>query len=68
MTPVIFTDFRREMIARTLFDLLKIAVAAALASRFFVGFPRVVQLLVGLLMIAALASGVLFCPLKKPGE
>lgn len=32
MPDPIFTEYRRELVAKTLFDLLKIAVAAAFAS------------------------------------
>ena len=68
MIPVIFTDFRRELIARTLFDLLKIAFAAALASKFFFDFPPVVKLWLWGGMGAMAIGAILVCPIKKPGE
>lgn len=68
MIPVIFTNFRREMIARTLFDLLKIALGAALASKFFLDSPRVVQLIGGTVIVALGVAAVFICPAKKPKE
>jgi len=43
MMITVFTAFRREMLARTFFDLLKISMVAAFASQFFAEFPKVVQ-------------------------
>ena len=68
MLPVIFTDFRREMIAKTLFDLLKFWVAAALASKFFLDFPFVVKSGMWVVMVAFAAGGIFICPPKKPKE
>jgi len=51
MHPIIFTDFRRELLARTLFDLLKISVVAVFASKFFLELPRMVQSLIGIGMV-----------------
>ncbi len=68
MIPVIFTDFRREMIARTLFDLVKIAAAAAFASKFFFDFPKVVQLMSAPGIVALGVVALLICPPKKPKE
>ena len=63
-----FTDFRRELIARTLFDLLKIGAAAAFASKFFLGSPRVVKWIMGLLLVVLTVMGISVCPPKKPKE
>lgn len=68
MIPVIFTNFRREMIARTLFDILKLWVAAALASKFFLEFPFVVKFGMWVVMGALAVGGIFFCPPKKPKE
>lgn len=66
MIPIVFTDFRREMIARTLFDLLKIAVAAAFAGRFFFDSSPMIQWGLWFGMVSLGVSGFFFCPLKKP--
>lgn len=68
MLPVIFTDFRRELLARTLFDLLKISVVAVFASKFFLELPRMVQLLIGVGMVGVAVFGFFLCPPKKPKE
>lgn len=68
MSEPIFTDFRREQIARTIFDVLKIVIAAAFASKFFFEFHPLVKIAMGLLMIALVVSGIGFCPRKKPKE
>jgi|GEM_PF-6650861 len=68
MLPTIFTDFRREMIARTLFDLFKIILVAAFASKFFLEFPKMVQFGLWCTMAVIGVSGCLCCPLKKPKE
>ena len=66
MIPVIFTDFRREMIARTLFDLLKIAIAAAFAGKFFLEAPKMIQLFGGMIIVVLTLAAVFTCPPKKP--
>ena len=68
MLPVVFTDFRRELIARTLLDLLKIFLAAALASKLFFEFRGVVKLCLWLAIMAFTVVGVWMCPPKKPKE
>ena len=55
----IFTDFRRELIAKTLFDLLKIAVAAAFASKFFFEFPKMVKLIMWFSIMAVAVVAIL---------
>ena len=68
MLPVVFTDFRREMIARTLFDLLKIWVAAAFASKFFVDSPAVVKFFMSVSLMTLGGGAIFCCPLQKPKE
>lgn len=65
MPEPIFTDFRRELVAKTLFDLLKIAVAAAFASKFFFEFSSIVKAGAVAIMVLLALSGFFFCP-KKP--
>ena len=65
MAELIFTEYRRDLVARTFFDLLKIAVAAAFASKFFVEFAWGVKVtLWG--VIAALGLGGFFVSPRRP--
>lgn len=64
----IFTDFRRELLAQTLFDLLKVAVAASLASKFFLEAPGMVQWIAGVGIVTLAAVAFFLCPPKKPKE
>jgi len=57
-----FSDFRRILIAKTLFDLLKIAVAGALASKFFVEFPVLLRFALAGTIPLLLVSAILMCP------
>ena len=68
MLPTIFTDFRRELLSKTLFDLFKIAVVAIFASKFFIEFPRMVQLIVVPGIVALGVVALLVCPIKRPKE
>lgn len=68
MAEPIFTDFRRELIAKTLFDLLKIAVAAAFASKFFYEFSWPVKLGGALAIVTLGVLGFFVCPSKRPKE
>ncbi len=54
------------MIARTLFDLLKVAAATALAGKFFFEFPTVVQLIVWVGIPGMTVVAIFVCPPKKP--
>ena len=62
MAQLIFTNFRRTLIAKTFFDLLKIAVAGALASRFFAEFPIVLRLVLAGVVPVLLILAILVCP------
>ena len=61
-TEPIFTDFRRTLIAKTLFDLLKIAVAGMLASKFFAEFPLSLRVSLVMATFVLLIMGILICP------
>lgn len=66
MVEPIFTDYRRDLIAKTAADLLKVLFAGALAGRFF--FEFLPQVRFGLLAVG-LVFGLLMlwtCPLRKP--
>jgi len=62
MRDPIFTDFRRTLIAKTLFDLLKIAVGGALASKFFVELPTLLRSALALSIPVLLVAAILVCP------
>ena len=62
MPAPIFTDFRRTLIAKTLFDLLKIAIAGALASKFFVDFPGLLRWALVATIPTLLIVCILVCP------
>jgi hypothetical protein len=66
MPEPIFTEYRRDLIARTSADLLKILFAAALASKLFVEFPA--RLKLGLLALSVVLGLLAFfgCPRKNP--
>jgi hypothetical protein len=68
MTEPIFTDFRRELIARTAADLLKILFAAALASKFFLELSAALRIGLSILSGILVAIVILGCPLRKPRE
>ena len=56
-----WTDGRRWIVSKTLFDLLKIEVAAAYASKFFADVPTPIKaVLVGLMVGTAVAGFVLY--------
>jgi len=60
-TPV-FSPKRRDLLAKTLMDLAKILVAAALASEFFGQMPIILRtFLLGLIGIP-LATATFICP------
>ena len=62
----ILTPYRRDVLAKVIFDLFKISVGAAFASRFFADFRLVVKLImVGAILILGLL-GLLLCPKKQP--
>ena len=63
-----FSPYRRDLIARTWFDLVKIALAGALASKFFVEFPRPVQISIGVIVVGLWVLGLVTCPQKPPGK
>jgi len=65
MAEPFFTEYRRDLVARTFFDLLKIAVGAAFASKFFVEFAWGAKVtLWG--VIAALGLGGFFVSPRRP--
>jgi len=56
-----WTDARRRIVAKTLFDVLKIEVAAAYASRFFAEVPiRVKIALLSLMIVTAILAFLLY--------
>ncbi|MEW6096270.1 MAG: hypothetical protein AB1567_07065 [bacterium] len=64
----VFTDKRRELLARTLMDITKIVIAAAFASEFFFKFAIWLRILllcgIGLTVIL----GILVCPKDERKE
>ena len=66
MADPIVTDYRRDLVARTAFDVLKIVIAAAFASRFFFEFATAVKWVVGLLIVALAVGGFITAPPRKP--
>ena len=62
MSVPIFTEFRRTLIAKTLFDCLKIELAGALASNFFIELPRLLRFALGLSIPVLLVAAILVCP------
>ena len=64
----IFTNFRRTLIAKTLFDLLKIAVGGALASKFFVELPPRLRSALAISIPVLLLTAILVCPTKEGKE
>ena len=66
MIEPIFTDYRKDLVARTLFDLLKIFIAAALASKFFHEFSFPVKMGIGAAMVTLAMLGLVFCPKQPP--
>ena len=68
MRDPLWTDYRRDLIARITGDLLKILFAAALASKFFAELGEALKIR---LLILSLILGVLtffVCPRIKPKE
>lgn len=65
MAEPLFTEYRRDLVARTFFD-LKIAVAAAFASKFFLGFTWPVQSILWLVITTLGVLGFVFCPRQPP--
>ena len=56
-----WTDARRRIVAKTLFDILKIAVAATFASKFFAEFTTAVKVaMVGSTLIIAFTAFVIY--------
>jgi hypothetical protein len=58
----IFTDKRRELLAKTLMDIAKIAIAAAFASEFFLKFVSWLRAIILLGLVASVGIGFLVCP------
>ena len=56
-----WTDARRRIVSKTLFDLLKIEVAAAFASKFFADFTAARQLaIISVMILTVIAAFVLY--------
>jgi len=66
MAQLIFTEYRRDLIAKTFFDLLKVAFAASFASRFFLEFGGWMRFGVIAAMLCLGLLGFLICPGKSP--
>jgi hypothetical protein len=66
MAEPIFSDYRRDLVARTFFDLLKISVAAAFASKFFFEFGWPVKIGMWSVIITFGVLGFFFCPRNPP--
>ncbi len=62
MADLVFTERRRDLVAKTLADLLKIAVAAALASKLFIEFPAPARLALATVTPLLLVAAFLICP------
>ncbi len=64
----IFTDKRRELLAKTFMDIAKIFVAAALASEFFKKFPLWLRAILLASTIGLLTFATLVCPKRVREE
>ena len=62
----ILTPYRRDVLARTIFDIFKISVGAAFASRFFADFGLTVKLILAGAMLMLGLLGLLLCPSTPP--
>ena len=63
-----WTDGRRRIVSKTLFDLLKIEVAAAYASKFFADFVTLVKAaLIGIMIVTAVLAFLLY-PKEEESE
>jgi hypothetical protein len=58
----IWSDARRRIIAKTVFDIFKIEVAAIFASKFFADFSLHVKVLIVLVMLSTALGGLLMYP------
>ena len=66
MAEPLFTEYRRDLVGRTFFDLLKIAVAAAFASKFFFDFPLRLKIVLWLVLLTLGLCGFFFAPRHPP--
>ena len=68
MLNSIVTETRRELLAKTMMDIAKIAIAGGFASEFFVKFNLLVRLFTGSGIVIVLVLGFFICPKKKKGD
>ncbi len=69
MAEQVFTTYRRDMIAKTWFDLLKVVIGAAIASKFLFGsLSFLIRCGMVTLGIGLCLAGVFICPKRRPGE
>lgn len=68
MSEPIFSEYRRDLIAKTAADFLKILFAAALASKFFSEFAMALKLRLFAFGFVLLILTLFICPMKKPKE
>jgi len=61
----LLTPFRREFLARSLMDIVKLAVAAGLASGFFFAFGFSVRVALGIVILVLFFLACLLLPPRK---
>lgn len=66
MREPVFSEYRRDLFAKTAADMLKILFAAALASKLFVEFPGNLKFLLLILGVVLGIIALFACPLRKP--
>jgi len=64
-TTAAWTDARRRTVAKTLFDLLKIEVAATYASNFFATLPIAAKVALSTLMLVTAVIAFFIHPKKR---
>jgi len=67
MAEPLLTAYRRDVMSRTVLDLLKISVAGAFASKFFLDFQWPVKIGLISAMVSFGLLGFFLCPRKRPG-
>ena len=63
----LFSAYRRDLLARTCYDVLKIAFGAAFASKFFLEFAWTAKVAMCVVMLACALAGILLCP-RRPAK
>ena len=65
---MLFSDKRRDLLAKTIMDLAKVLAAAGFATAFFNELPMKVRVLMALMFVGLLLAGFLVQPEKSEGR